>query len=221
MTGARTARGGPADDLLLAYRGTAYFLRALSQLTEHDYDEPGDPAATDTRRRTIATVGYDARSWAQLTEAIREGHPDPSGFDDAERDEAIALGATLPPRALRHLVEHSATHLRVEWRDLPADRWHRTGRAAGNPPRPVTDLPLLRARQTWLAAVDLGTGASFTDFPPALVHTLLIHADADVHTSGEEVTAFQDGVTATGAAVGVARWLWRGDDRCVTITAAA
>ena len=38
------------------------------------------------------------------------------------RDHEIDFGATLSPIALRHLFDHSAVHLNVEWRDLPAGR---------------------------------------------------------------------------------------------------
>ena len=160
MTGARQALGGPAEDLLLAYRGTAYFLRALFALREAEYDAD--------RRRTIATVGYDARGWALLAERVREGASEPATFEPGEREAAIELGATLPARALRNLVEHSATHLRVEWRDLPVEGWRGSGRDAWGEPLPVATTPWLRARQTWAGAVELGTGASATDFPPAL-----------------------------------------------------
>jgi maleylpyruvate isomerase len=167
MTGARQALGGPSADLLLAYRGTAYFLRALSQLSERDYDEPGRPGA-ESRRRTIAIVGYDARSWAQAAQRVREGRADPAGFEVDEREEAIALGETLAPRAHRHLVEHSATHLRVEWRDLPASLWARRVRESDGARYPLEEIPRRRALQTWTAAVDLGTGARTADLPREL-----------------------------------------------------
>lgn len=172
MTGARTPLGGPTEDLLLAYRGTAYFLRFLAQLPEQAYDQPGHPDAPADRRTIIATVGYDARGWAGLAEAIREGSPAPATFALGERDAAISLGASLPPRALRHLVEHSAVHLAVEWRDLPAERWNGRGVDDQGAPIAIDHTPWLRARQTWLAAVDLGTGGSFSDFPPVVIDRL-------------------------------------------------
>ncbi|WP_372983746.1 maleylpyruvate isomerase N-terminal domain-containing protein [Microbacterium sp.] len=172
MTGARAPLGGPAEDLLLAYRGTAYFLRFLAQLPEQAYDQPGPPDAPADRRTIIATVGYDARGWAGLAEAIREGAPAPTTFATGERDAAISLGASLPPRALRHLVEHSAVHLAVEWRDLPAEKWNGQGVDDQGAPIAIDRTPWLRARQTWLAAVDLGTGGSFSDFPRSLIDRL-------------------------------------------------
>lgn len=168
MTGARTALGGPTEELLLAYRGTAYFLRWLAQLPERAYGQPGAADAPADRRTTIATVGYDARGWAHLAEALAAGESAPRAFSAGERDAAIELGATLPPRALRHLVEHSAVHLAVAWRDLPADDWHRAGLGADGERLWTSDVPMLRARQTWEAAVALGNGAHRDDFPPEL-----------------------------------------------------
>lgn len=172
MTGGRTPLGGPAEDLLLAYRGTAYFLRFLAQLPEQAYDHPGHPDAPADRRTIIATVGYDARGWAGLAEAIREGSPGPATFAPGERDAAISLGASLPPRALRHLVEHSAVHLAVEWRDLPAEKWNGQGVDDRRAPIAIDHTPWLRARQTWFAAVDLGMGGSFSDFPASMIDRL-------------------------------------------------
>ena len=176
MTGARSPLGGPADELLLAFRGTAYFLRWLALLPERAYDEPGAPSAERDRRTTIATVGYDARGWARLAEQLREGRPHPATFAPGERESSIASGATLPPRALRHLVEHSAVHLAVEWRDLPARAWHGIGLDEAGHPLAIADTPWLRARQTWLAAVDLGSGASVADFPSAVLDRLMVEA---------------------------------------------
>ncbi|THG32543.1 maleylpyruvate isomerase [Glaciibacter flavus] len=176
MTGARTALGGPAEDLLLAYRGTAYFLRWLALLPERAYDEPGAPASECDRRTTIATVGYDARGWARLAEQLREGREHPATFAPGEREAAIVSGATLPPRALRHLVEHSAVHLAVEWRDLPASAWHGRSVDGTGQSLAIADTPWLRARQTWLAAVDLGSGASVADFPSAVLDRLMVEA---------------------------------------------
>lgn len=173
MTGARTALGGPAEELLLAYRGAAYFLRWLALLPESTYDEPGHPAAPADRRTMIATVGYDARGWANFAEGLRERNPRPHTFAAGEREAEISWGATLPPRALRNLVEHSAVHLAVEWRDLPADSWNGQGIDGEGNPLSIDQTPWLRARQTWLAAFDLGIGGSFSDFPTVMLDRLI------------------------------------------------
>jgi len=209
MTGARTALGGPVEDLLLANRGTAYFLRWLAQLPEHAFDEAGHPQAPTGRRSTIATVGYDARGWANLAEALRERKPIAATFARGEREQAISSGSTLPPRALRHLVEHSAVHLAVEWRDLPADAWSGHGVDDSGTSVSVEHTPWLRARQTWLAAVDLGTGGRFADFPAAVVNRLITERGGVIARHDDGIEVRWRGATLTGAPSSIARRMLR------------
>ena len=211
MTGARTALGGPGEDLLLAYRGTAYFLRWLAQLPERDYDQPGHPQAPADRRTTIATVGYDARGWANLTEALRERKADAATFASGEREVAISSGSTLPPRALRHLVEHSAAHLAVEWRDLPAAEWCGHGVDDAGAMLPVERTPWLRARQTWLAAVDLGTGGTFSDFPTPLLDQLITEQGGTIARDGKAYEVQWRETTLTGSPASIARRMLRAE----------
>ncbi len=208
MTGARAALGGPRADLTLAYHGTAYFLRWLTQLPERAYDEPGHPDAVADRRTTIATVGYDARGWAHLAQCSRE-HRRETTFAIGDREKVIKWGATLPPRALRHLVEHSAVHLAVEWRDLPADNWDRTGLDCDGYPLPIDRTPWLRARQTWLAAVDLGSGGRFADLPPALIDRLIAEEGGTVLDRGDRQLVEWRGSTLSGSHASIARRMLR------------
>lgn len=209
MTGARIALGGPRADLRLAHHGTAYFLRWLMQLPEGAYDEPGHPAATADRRTTIATVGYDARRWAQLAGALREKRQEAATFASGEREKAISSGATLPPHALRHLVEHSAVHLAVEWRDLPAANWDLNGVDGDGYPLPISRTPWLRARQTWLAAVDLGSGGTFADFPPALIDRLIAEEGGTILHQGDDPLVEWRGSTMRGSPASIARRMLR------------
>ena len=202
--------GGPTEDLLLAYRGTAYFLRWLAQLAERDYQKPGHPNALADRATTIATVGYDARGWANLVEALRERRANAATFAIGEREEAIASGSSLPPRALRYLVEHSAVHLAVEWRDLPAEAWGEHGIDDRNNALPVVCTPWLRARQTWLAAVDLGTGGSFSDFPPSMLDRLIVEEGGVISRHGNDSFVQWRGATFTGSSSSIARQILRG-----------
>lgn len=210
MTGARTALGGPREDLTLAYHGTAYFLRWLMQLSVRAYDDLGHPAAPADRRTTIATVGYDARGWATLAEALRNQHSGVATFAKGERETAIVAGATLPPHALRHLVEHSAVHLAVEWRDLPAADWDGEGVDSLGDPLPISRTPWLRARQTWLAAFDLGSGGTFADFPPLLIERLIAEQGGTVLDRGDEQQVEWRGSTLSGTPASIARRMLRG-----------
>ena len=210
MTGARMALGGPREDLTLAYHGTAYFLRCLMQLSENAYDEPGNPAAPADRRTTIATVGYDARGWANLAEGLREKRRDVATFAGGERDTLVSSGATLPAHALLHLVEHSAVHLAVEWRDLPAADWNGEGVDSEGRPLRISLTPWLRARQTWLAAVDLGSGGTFADFPPYLLDRFIAEQGGTILVQGADQIVDWRGSTLSGTPASIARRMLRG-----------
>lgn len=147
MTGGR-----PTDDLVWAYRGTAAFLRAVSRLSNAQLFEQREGVLP---ARLIAEVSYRARGYARLAEEIRLGVATPVASEGDEYADAVALGTTLPGRALRHLVEHSSIHLRVEWRDLPDELWEHQGRdidAALVTPRQAVRA---RTRQVWEAAANL------------------------------------------------------------------
>ena len=109
----------------------------------------------------IAQTGYHARRSGLFIAALRAGgQPDPS-LDGAAQD--IALGATLPPRALRHLIDHASVHLNVEWRDLEDAQWALAHRGTA-----VRDTPMIRARLLWQNALLLGAGGREKDVPDAL-----------------------------------------------------
>ena len=146
----------PQEALLLARRGAAYFARVLGGLRDTDLTAP--------RRRIIAATAYDARDLAEALGAFRTG----TALPDPDRARRLAMGETLPARALRHLVQHADVHLNVEWRDLSDADWAgqiilpKTGAIA------IADTPLRRARLVWQSALDLGGAARLRDLPAAL-----------------------------------------------------
>ncbi len=89
------------------------------------------------------------------------------------RDHEIDFGATLSPIALRHLFDHSAVHLNVEWRDLPAEAWHHKVKTAQGRTVPAEETVWMRTREVWMHAVDLANGATFTDIPAPVLERLL------------------------------------------------
>jgi len=140
-SGARyDAPEAPHEDLLQARRATALFARCLNSLTDADMDTPVKQDGW-TRRHVIAHVGYQARSMAQLFRDVSKGDP-----AIAQPLPEIAKAATLPARALRHLFEHSAIHLDVEWRDLPGTNWSTTFMLEDGTATPLSQCPNLRAQ---------------------------------------------------------------------------
>lgn len=163
---------GLAEDLVLAYRATAYFLRRVDLLSDSEIDGVGAAPEFTPRRVTVARIGYSARMIATQADMIRD--PDgvyPENPDMTELAQQIEHGASLPPRALRHLVYHSAVHLRVAWRDLPSEGWERTLSAQRGEVL-MRETPWIRTKSLWLAAIELGSGASFVDAAPAVLQRM-------------------------------------------------
>lgn len=160
------------DGLLQARRGTAFFARKLNELTDAELDGasllPGW-----TRRHVVAHVGYNARAIARLMEWAATGVETPMYASPEARNHEIGFGATLSPIALRNLFDHSAMHLNVEWRDLPADAWHHKVKTAQGRIVPAEETVWMRTREVWIHAVDLDNGATFTDIPAPVLARLL------------------------------------------------
>ena len=214
----------PADDLLLARRGTAYFRRGLDELSDADLDGPSLLPGW-SRRHVVAHVGYNAWALAHLTTWARTGVEEPMYGSPTERDEQIALGATLPARALRNLVDHSVTRLNVEWRDLTDEQWDAPVRTFHGRKITARETAYMRAKEVWIHAVDLDNLGSFRDFPPALLDRLIADVIAAWARRGESVdltllptdrpgapdrgaiVVGSGAVTVTGASADLARWL--------------
>lgn len=159
------AVGAPAAGLAQARLGTAYFARKVNELTDKALYQPSAVAGW-TRAHVICDVAYQARAISRQVEAATAGTTIPPLYDSAEATaDDIALGATLPPRALRHLFDHSAIHLNVVWRDLHGSGWAVAARGEGNAQYPLSATPTMRARKLWARALDLDNGARLRDLP--------------------------------------------------------
>jgi len=160
------------DGLLQARRGTAFFARKLNELTDAELD--GDSLLPGwTRRHVVAHVGYNARAVARLVEWAATG-VETAMYPSVEvRNHEIDFGATLSPIALRNLFDHSAVHLNVEWRDLPADAWHHKVKTVQGRTVPAEETVWMRTREVWVHAVDLDNGATFKDIPEPVLARLL------------------------------------------------
>jgi maleylpyruvate isomerase len=160
------------EALLQARRGTAFFARKLNELSDVELD--GDSLLPGwTRRHITAHIGYNARAIARLIEWAATGVETPMYASMTVRDHEIGFGATLSPIALRHLFDHSAVHLNVEWRDLPEDAWHHKVRTIQGREVPATETIWMRTREVWVHAVDLDNGATFADIPVPVLQRLL------------------------------------------------
>lgn len=162
------ASAAPAGDLLVARRGMAYFARRLNELTDAGLAEASARPGV-SRRHVIAEVGCRARQLAIALSFARTGEPpDREGQPVPALAEEIALAATLPAVALRHLYTHAQVHLDVEWRDLQDADWDGTMPDEHGALVERRRTPLVWARFIWQAALDLRNGGREADLPASL-----------------------------------------------------
>jgi maleylpyruvate isomerase len=206
--------------LLQARRGTAFFARKLNELSDAELDG-GSLLPGWTRRHLTAHVGYNARAIARLIEWAATGVETPMYSSPEARNHEIDFGATLSPIALRHLFDHSAVHLNVEWRDLPEDAWHHKVKTAQGRIVPAEETVWMRTREVWMHAVDLNNGATFSDIPAPVLERLLRDITGAWKTRGTDAgllvkvtgadatfgdTDAADPTVVTGALAGVVQW---------------
>lgn len=160
------ASNAPAEDLLLARRGTAYFARKLNDLPDSKLGMDSLVSGW-TRRHVIADISYHARTLAIALKGIRETLT----AEEANWEPDVALAATLPARALRHLYAHSVVHLNVEFRDLKESDWDQSISLPTGLSVPIRNLPFLRGQTVWRGAMSLGNGGSELDLPARLLST--------------------------------------------------
>ncbi|RAG66982.1 maleylpyruvate isomerase, partial [Burkholderia multivorans] len=145
-------------ELLTVRRGTAFFARKLGELSDAEFDEPSLLPGW-SRRSLIAHVGYNAQALTRLVQWANTGVETPMYESPTARDAEIDFGSTLPVRALRHLIEHAAISLDVEWRDSPDEAWEAIVRTAQGREVPARETVWRRTREVWLHANDLEKGA--------------------------------------------------------------
>lgn len=163
--GARYDAAEAPAALAQARLGTAFLARKLNELTDTALYQPSKIEGW-TRAHVICDVAYQARAISRQVEAATAGHPVPPMYASAEERRAeIDLGATLPPRALRHLFDHAAIHLNVVWRDLPGPGWDTLVPDQHGQPRSLRATATERARLLWQSALHLGNGASLRNLP--------------------------------------------------------
>ncbi|MDT0266493.1 maleylpyruvate isomerase family mycothiol-dependent enzyme [Streptomyces sp. DSM 44915] len=219
--GLRTdAPGAPHAELALARLGTAFLARQLAGISDAELAGPSLLPGW-SRAALVAHVGYNARALTRLCAWAETGEPHPMYASPEQRAREIEYGASLPPRALRALFAHSATHLDVAWRDLPSAAWTAEVVTAQGRTVPAAETAWMRTREVWVHAVDLATGAGFGAFPPDLLDRLAADAVGAWRRRGEPpaltlaaddraaplVVGDGTGPTVAGRQADLVRWL--------------
>ncbi len=179
------------EQLALARQGQDYFSRQLDELSDADFDAESALAGW-SRRHVVAHVGLNARALANLTRWAATGVETPMYDSPTQRNDDIERSATLPVDELRRLSADAAITLDGGWRDLEPDAWSHEVRTAQGRQIPASETVWMRAREVWIHAVDLDTGASFSDFPAAFVDRLLsdVLAEWDRRRNSELLPSF-------------------------------
>lgn len=158
------APNAPAGDLLLARRGAAFFARKLNELTDEELNGPSRIEGW-TRAQLIADISYRARSMATSLTHVRDG----LSQEENPITPDLALAATLPAQALRHLYTHSDVHLNVEFRDLRDENWGQFVVSAEGKNIEINSMPYLRAYTVWHGAIALNNNAHQSEIPKILL----------------------------------------------------
>ncbi len=158
--------------LSLVSAGTAYFDRTLDALPDTHFAGASILPGW-TRGHVVAHVAYNATALKRLVEWAATGEEQQMYESSESRNSEIENGADLPAAELRALYRETTTALDAAWRKLSDKAWHSKVRMMTGPEFPATTTVWLRTREVWLHAVDLDSGASFDDFPPAFVERLL------------------------------------------------
>ena len=129
-----------------------------------------------TRAHVLTHVARNADALGNLIRWARTGTPTPAYASREQRDADIATGAKRAPAEIRADVLASSDRLAAVVRDTPAQAWSATVQSPKGEPIPAADILWWRAREVWIHAVDLDTGATFSDLPRPMLHELLTDA---------------------------------------------
>ncbi|MCO1339815.1 hypothetical protein BJH93_13075 [Kocuria polaris] len=203
MDAHRDATVDPAleDELTEARRAADYFRNRLDELEDDEFAAdsllPGW-----TRAHVVAHVGYNAHALARLMRWAETGIETPMYASEAARDEEIEAGAALDPGQLHYLFADSQDALDHLWQRATDAVWSAEVKTRQDDLLPARATVWLRARELWLHAIDLNSGAGFGDLPEDVLRRLL----ADIEESwarNDDARGLALGPSASGPAPGV------------------
>lgn len=132
-----------------------------------------------TRHTLLAHLATNADALVNLLTWARTGVETPMYASPAARQAGIAAAAHLAPGPLRAEVLASSQRLTAAVHGLPAACWSTTVRTAQGRTVTAAEVPWMRARESWVHAVDLDVGRRFSDLPEPVLRALV-----------DDVTAF-------------------------------
>ncbi|MGH9030642.1 MAG: maleylpyruvate isomerase family mycothiol-dependent enzyme [Acidimicrobiia bacterium] len=194
----------PRERALLATRlawmreGTRFFDAHVGGLADSAFSAPA-ALPRWTRAHLVAHVARNANALGNLLAWARTGIETPMYESDEQRHAEVEEGATQSAPVLRIDLDDAERRFAAAVASLPAQAWWtevrtRTGRSIT-----AAEVPWMRSREVWVHAVDLDSGASFADFPPAFVDAFLAEATA-AFTARADCPAVELAAADTGGA---------------------
>ncbi|HEV7825240.1 MAG TPA: maleylpyruvate isomerase family mycothiol-dependent enzyme [Mycobacteriales bacterium] len=133
-----------------------------------------------SRAHVVAHLAGNAGALVNLLDWARTGVETPMYASREARDADIERWASRPPEELRDEAVRSSERLLAAAAALPSAAWDVSVRTAQGRTVPASEVWWMRARETWIHAVDLDAGGSFGDLPPDLTDALLTDVTAKV-----------------------------------------
>jgi maleylpyruvate isomerase len=152
--------------------GEAFVLGHVAALDDEALAGPSRLPGWD-RAHVVGHLARNADALGNLLRWARTGVVSPMYASVEDRAGGIEAAAAQPPDDLRADVVAASARLVAAMDDMPPEAWDGPIRTARG--RPVTgeEVPWMRVRESWVHAVDLGTGARWSDLPTGVVDRLV------------------------------------------------
>jgi maleylpyruvate isomerase len=160
-----------------------------------------------TNAHIVAHLYFNAQAIGRLAAWARTGVETPMYSSQAQRSDDIETGSLLPPAELRRLLVASTVELTASFDALTPGMWVHTVVTAQGRTVPASELVWMRFREVAVHGIDLGTGLSFADFPPAAVSKLVHEIVAKRLAAGEGPTLAAMLTSRTDAGPALGAWL--------------
>jgi maleylpyruvate isomerase len=162
----------PRVELDWVEQGTQLCRSATDGLTEDSAAEPSLLPGW-SRKHVLAHLAANAEAVARLVHWAATGEETPMYTSPDQRAADIEQGAQQSLAELVAWFDRSAASLAADLAALGPEQWSAQVVTAQGRTVPAAETPWMRSRELMVHAVDLGTGVTFADLPPAFLEALV------------------------------------------------